>query len=140
MILNSVADAIGQTPLVALDRLTRGKRGRIVAKLEFLNPGLSIKDRFARNVIEQASRTGLLAPGQTVVYENIAGSLFAAHGVTAAARVHANRNVLVSSRLSMRRDDADAEREAESGCEQDSREQSLALSPGARLHREGLAG
>jgi cysteine synthase A len=64
---SSVVDAIGATPLVALDRLTHGLSGRIVAKLELLNPGFSIKDRFARQVIEDALRDGQLKPGQTVV-------------------------------------------------------------------------
>lgn len=66
-VASSVIDVIGATPLVALDRLTRGLKGRIVAKLELLNPGFSIKDRFARQVIEDALSEGLLQPGQTVV-------------------------------------------------------------------------
>jgi len=66
-ILASVADAIGNTPLVALDRLTHGLEGRILAKLDYLNPGLSKKDRAAKAILEQASADGTLAPGQTVV-------------------------------------------------------------------------
>jgi cysteine synthase A len=65
----SVIDAIGQTPLVELSRLTAraGLSGRLLAKLEFLNPGFSKKDRIARQMIEEAEEQGLLAPGQTVV-------------------------------------------------------------------------
>lgn len=66
-ILASVADAIGNTPLVALDRLTHGLEGRILAKLDYLNPGLSKKDRAAKAILEQASANGTLASGQTVV-------------------------------------------------------------------------
>ncbi|NCF38005.1 MAG: pyridoxal-phosphate dependent enzyme, partial [Gammaproteobacteria bacterium] len=66
-ILASAVDAIGDTPLVALDRLTADYDGRIVAKLEFTNPGFSKKDRAARCIIEQAEQQGLLKPGQTVV-------------------------------------------------------------------------
>jgi cysteine synthase A len=66
-ILASAVDAIGDTPLVALDRLTADYEGRIVAKLEFTNPGFSKKDRAARCIIEQAEQQGLLKPGQTVV-------------------------------------------------------------------------
>ncbi len=66
-ILTSTIDAIGQTQLVALDRLTAGLDGRILAKLELLNPGFSKKDRAARMVIEEAERCGMLSPGQTVV-------------------------------------------------------------------------
>ena len=67
LLLPSAVEAIGQTPLVELARLTRGLPGRIVAKLEFLNPGFSKKDRIARRMIEEAEATGALKPGQTVV-------------------------------------------------------------------------
>ncbi len=68
-ILNSAIDAIGNTPLVRLDRLTRayGVDGTILAKLDYLNPGFSKKDRAARGVIEEAERDGTLRPGQAVV-------------------------------------------------------------------------
>ncbi len=65
--LNSVIEAIGDTPLVELARLTRGLTGRILAKLEYLNPGYSKKDRIARQIIEDAEAHGLLRAGQTVV-------------------------------------------------------------------------
>ena len=63
----SIADAIGQTPLVELSRLTRNLDGRILAKLEYLNPGFSKKDRVALRMIEDAEKAGELSPGQTVV-------------------------------------------------------------------------
>ncbi len=66
-ILASVLDAIGETPLVELSRITRGLDGQIVAKLEYLNPGFSKKDRNARQMIEDAEAQGRLQPGQTVV-------------------------------------------------------------------------
>ncbi|MHC1781222.1 MAG: PLP-dependent cysteine synthase family protein [Anaerolineaceae bacterium] len=66
-LLPSVLDAIGSTPMVALDRFTRGLDGRIVAKLEYLNPGFSKKDRNALQMIEEAEAQGALKPGQTVV-------------------------------------------------------------------------
>lgn len=66
-ILPSVLGAIGQTPLVALDRMTDGMPGRILLKLEFFNPGYSIKDRIARRIVENAERSGKLKPGGTVV-------------------------------------------------------------------------
>lgn len=59
--------AIGHTPLVALDRLTAGLPGRVVVKLEFYNPGGSIKDRAALAIVEAAERSGELPPGGTVV-------------------------------------------------------------------------
>ena len=66
---SSVLEAIGETPLVELNRLARALQldGRILAKLEFLNPGYSKKDRVALQIIEDAEAEGLLKPGQTVV-------------------------------------------------------------------------
>lgn len=66
-ILPSVVEAIGGTPLVELARLTRNVEGRILAKLDYLNPGFSKKDRIARQIIEDAVEAGELRPGQTVV-------------------------------------------------------------------------
>ena len=68
-ILASVIDAIGNTPLIRLDRLVaaRGLEGTILAKLDYLNPGFSKKDRAARGLIEEAERQGQLRPGQTVL-------------------------------------------------------------------------
>ena len=65
--LDSVLGAIGNTPLVELSRITRNIDGRILAKLEYLNPGLSKKDRIALQMIEEAEVEGELKPGQTVV-------------------------------------------------------------------------
>ena len=63
----SVVDAIGNTPLVELARLTAGCDGKIFAKLEYLNPGFSKKDRAAKQIIEDAEKSVELKPGQTVV-------------------------------------------------------------------------
>ena len=63
----SVLAAIGNTPLVELGRVTRGLGGRILAKLEYLNPGGSKKDRIALRIIEDAVGNGELRSGQTVV-------------------------------------------------------------------------
>jgi hypothetical protein len=67
MTMSSIVDAIGNTPLVELARLTSNLSGRILAKLEYLNPGFSKKDRAALGIIEEACRLGVLRPGQTVV-------------------------------------------------------------------------
>ncbi len=66
-VLSSAVEAIGETPLVNLARLTAGLSGRILAKLDFLSPGFSKKDRIAKQMIEDAETEGRLAPGQTVV-------------------------------------------------------------------------
>jgi cystathionine beta-synthase len=67
MISDSILDAIGHTPLVRLSRVAPGVRTPIVAKLEMLNPGGSIKDRVGVALIEAAERDGLLRPGGTIV-------------------------------------------------------------------------
>lgn len=66
---SSIIDVIGATPSVWLDRLVaeQGCDGRILAKLDYLNPGFSKKDRAARGIIRAAERAGELRPGQTVV-------------------------------------------------------------------------
>jgi cystathionine beta-synthase len=66
-VLPSIIAAVGGTPLVALDRLAAGVTPRIVAKLEALNPGGSVKDRIALPMIEAAERAGLLKPGGVIV-------------------------------------------------------------------------
>lgn len=66
-VLGSAIEAIGETPVVELARLGRGLDGRILAKLEYLNPGFSKKDRIARQIIEDAEADGRLRPRQTVV-------------------------------------------------------------------------
>jgi cysteine synthase A len=63
----SVVEVIGETPVVELSRITRGLNGRLLAKLEYLNPGFSKKDRIARQIIEEAEAEGRLKPGDTVV-------------------------------------------------------------------------
>lgn len=68
-ILNHVYEAIGNTPIVRLSRITAhyGVQGEILAKLEYLNPGFSKKDRPALQMIEEAEASGELRPGQPVV-------------------------------------------------------------------------
>jgi len=63
----TVLDLIGNTPIVRLDRIGRGVPGTILAKLEFLNPGGSNKDRIGMAMIEAAERDGKLSPGGTIV-------------------------------------------------------------------------
>ncbi len=63
----SVLDLIGNTPLVELSRITAGLDGRIFAKVEYLNPGYSKKDRISLQMIEEAEACGALQPGATVV-------------------------------------------------------------------------
>jgi cystathionine beta-synthase len=63
----SVLDLVGKTPIVRLDALGRGIRPRLLAKLEYLNPGGSVKDRIGLAMIEKAETEGKLRPGGTIV-------------------------------------------------------------------------
>ncbi len=66
-LIPSAIEAIGPTPLVELSRITKDLDGRLLAKLDYLNPGFSKKDRIARQIIEDAENSGQIEPGQTVV-------------------------------------------------------------------------
>lgn len=63
----SITDLIGDTPLVKLNRVTEGISATVLAKVEYLNPGGSAKDRIATRIIDAAEREGLLKPGGTIV-------------------------------------------------------------------------
>ncbi len=66
-VYDNAVEAIGNTPLVRLNKVTRGLRAQVYAKLEFLNPGGSVKDRIGLAMIEAAEREGKLTPGGTIV-------------------------------------------------------------------------
>jgi len=66
-ICDTILDAIGDTPMVRINRITRGVAATVLAKVETFNPGNSIKDRIAVKMIEDAERAGLLKPGGTIV-------------------------------------------------------------------------
>jgi cysteine synthase A len=81
----SVLDCIGNTPLQKLNVQHQGQSYHIYAKLEFINPSGSIKDRIAKHMIEQAEKKGLLKPGSTVV-EATSGNTGIALSMVAAAK------------------------------------------------------
>ena len=64
---DSILDSIGRTPLIKLNKMMEGYRGLILAKVEYFNPGGSIKDRIGRSIIEEAEKEGRLKPGGTIV-------------------------------------------------------------------------
>ena len=66
-IFDHILQTIGNTPLVRLGKLARGIRPTVAAKVEFMNPGGSVKDRIGIAMIEDAERRGLLKPGGTIV-------------------------------------------------------------------------
>jgi cystathionine beta-synthase len=66
-VFDNVLDAIGNTPLIRINRITKDVKGTVFAKVETTNPGNSIKDRMAVKMIEDAERAGLLKPGGTII-------------------------------------------------------------------------
>ena len=67
MIYNSIIETIGNTPMVRLNKVTKGIKGTVIAKVEYFNPGNSTKDRMAIKMIEDAEKAGLLKPGGTII-------------------------------------------------------------------------
>ncbi len=66
-VFDSVLDLVGHTPLIRLQKVTKGFKGNYLAKVEAFNPGHSSKDRIALHIIEQAEREGILKPGDTII-------------------------------------------------------------------------
>ncbi|MBI3872646.1 MAG: pyridoxal-phosphate dependent enzyme [candidate division Zixibacteria bacterium] len=82
---NSILDAVGGTPMVPLRRLGAHLPMTLWAKVEFVNPGGSVKDRMAIYIIDKAEKAGLLAPGGTIV-ENTSGNTGVGVAMVAAVR------------------------------------------------------
>jgi cystathionine beta-synthase len=81
----SILDAMGGTPLVRLSRVGRGLDPAILAKVEYLNPGGSVKDRIGLAMVERAEAAGLLRPGGTIV-EPTSGNTGAGLAIVAALK------------------------------------------------------
>ena len=64
---NSIVETIGNTPLVKLNSVTRGVMGTVLSKVEYFNPGNSVKDRMAIKMIDDAEERGDLKPGGTII-------------------------------------------------------------------------
>src|SRR5262245_65841426 len=83
---------MGNTPLVRLNRVTEGIAPLVLVKVEYLNPGGSVKDRIAVRMIEAAERDGLLKPGGTIV-EPTSGNT--GHGLAIAAALKGYKCIFV---------------------------------------------
>jgi cysteine synthase len=77
---------VGNTPMVQLDRLGEGLAGQVCAKLEYFNPGGSVKDRIGVAMIDAAEEEGLIRPGRAVVVEPTSGNTGIALAMVCAAR------------------------------------------------------
>ena len=84
-ILPNVLEAVGNTPLIRLNRVTTGLAATVCAKVEACNPGRSVKDRIALALVEDAEKKGLLRPGGTIV-EPTSGNMGVALAIVAAVK------------------------------------------------------
>ena len=62
MIYNSIIETIGNTPMIRLNKLAKDIQGEVLVKVEYFNPGNSMKDRMAIKMVEDAEKAGLLKP------------------------------------------------------------------------------
>ncbi len=93
-ISNNILETIGNTPMVKLNKITNEIKAKVYAKLEFFNPGASVKDRMALKMVEDAEKKGLLKPGGTIV-EGTSGNT--GMGLALAAIVKGYKLICVST-------------------------------------------
>src|SRR5690625_2566257 len=83
--LNNITEAVGNTPLVRLNRLDADLPGNVAVKLEFYSPASSVKDRIGTAIVDAAEKAGVLKPGGTIV-EGTSGNTGIALAMVGAAR------------------------------------------------------
>jgi cystathionine beta-synthase len=84
-VFDTILETVGDTPLVKLNRVTRGLQSTLYAKIEFMNPAGSVKDRVALHILEEAERRGEIQPGATII-EGTSGNTGAGLAMVAALK------------------------------------------------------
>ena len=85
-VAREASETIGDTPMVEMRRLGQGVGGELIAKLEYLNPGGSVKDRIGVAMLDAAERDGLIEPGRSTIVEPTSGNTGIALALVCAAR------------------------------------------------------
>jgi cystathionine beta-synthase len=96
MIYNNILETVGDTPVVRLNRIAKGAKATVLAKLESFNPGNSVKDRAALAIITDAERRGLLKPGGTII-EATSGNTGIGLAMVAAVKGYRTKLVVVKA-------------------------------------------
>ena len=99
LVANNITELIGRTPLVRLNRIVPEDSAEILVKLEYFNPGSSVKDRIALSIIQEAEQSGRLKPGDTII-EATSGNTGIGIAMVAAARGYRAIIVMPESRFS----------------------------------------
>ncbi|GAK01423.1 MULTISPECIES: cysteine synthase A [Geomicrobium] len=102
-VANSVTELIGNTPLVKLNRLTGENDADVYLKLEYFNPGSSVKDRIGLAMIEKAEREGKIKPGQDTIIEPTSGNTGIGLAMVAAAKGYRTKLVMPETMSQERR-------------------------------------
>jgi len=90
--LNDVLEAIGNTPLIKLNKVADDSMATVLVKAEFMNPGGAIKDRMALHMMREAEAEGTIKPGDTIV-ENTSGNTGFALAMVAAVKGYRTRDL-----------------------------------------------